>query len=59
MSVINGFYNTALPNQAEVSLSEEILIFCATYPSVMSEKDGITLYVSVDDALCVEDRQCL
>lgn len=31
----------------------------ATYPTVVSEKDGVALYVSVDDALGVEDRQRL
>lgn len=32
---------------------------CGTYPAIMSEEDGVALYVSVDDTLCVEDRQCL
>lgn len=30
-----------------------------TYPAVMSEEDGVTLDVSVDHTLCVEDRQRL
>lgn len=32
---------------------------CSTYPSVMSEEDGVTLYVSMDHTLCVKDRQRL
>lgn len=32
---------------------------CGTYPSIMSEEDGVTLDVSVDHTLCVEDRQRL
>lgn len=29
---------------------------CGPYPAIMSEKDGVTLDVSVDHTLCVEDR---
>lgn len=32
---------------------------CGTYPSIMSEEDGVALDVSVDHTLCVEDRQRL
>lgn len=32
---------------------------CGTYPAIMSEENGVTLYVSVNHTLCVEDRQRL
>lgn len=32
---------------------------CSTYPSIMSEEDGVALYVSMNHTLCVKDRQRL
>lgn len=32
---------------------------CGSYPAIMSKENGVTLYVSVNHTLCVEDRQRL